>query len=252
VGLGLRTGLANFWGQMKYRTTVLGKLGGVVERTCPLCGTKGRFRAFGHPPRYDAECPGCTSLERHRLLHLAMESEGALWPEAEVLHFAPELAIRSYIKSRVARYVTADLEADRGDIALNLENIALPDGSFDIVIANHVLEHVNDKASLSELHRILRPPHGLLIATVPLVEGWDTTYENDRVASAADREVHYGQWDHVRFYGRDFRDRIRAAGFDLSEFTATGEEVVRFGLLRGERVFFARKGAALRTGMSRS
>jgi len=225
---------------MKYRTAVLARLGGVVERACPLCLTKGRFRAFGHPPRYDAECPGCTSLERHRLLYLAIETEGALRPEAEVLHFAPEMAIRPYIKSRVARYVTADLEANRGDLALNLEDIALPEGSFDIVIANHVLEHVNDRASLSELHRILRPK-GLLVATVPLIEGWGTTYENDRIASAADRELHYGQWDHVRFYGRDFRDRIRAAGFELSEFAATGEDVVRFGLLRGECVFFGRK-----------
>jgi hypothetical protein len=83
VGLGLRTGLGDFWCQIKYRTAVLAKLGGVVERVCPLCGAKGRFRAFGHPPRYDAECPGCSSLERHRLLYLAIESERALWPEAE-------------------------------------------------------------------------------------------------------------------------------------------------------------------------
>jgi SAM-dependent methyltransferase len=151
----------------------------------------------------------------------------------------------------VARYVTADLEAERGDLALNLEDIVLPDGSFDIVIANHVLEHVNDGASLNELYRILRPS-GLMIATVPLIEGWDATYENDRVTSAADRELHFGQWDHVRYYGRDFRDRIRAAGFGLREFAAAGEDVVRFGLLRGERVFFARKGADARAGMGLS
>jgi len=235
-----RAGLRGLPSKLKYYADVLKKLNGVTPRDCPICGYSGWFNAFGHPPRYDAECPNCTSLERHRLLFLAMQSEDVLSPVAEVLHFAPEQALTRFVKPRVAKYVTADLERGLGDLALNLENIALPDASFDVVIANHVLEHVNDRLAMRELFRILRP-RGVLVATVPMIEGWDRTYEDDRVTTAQDRDLHFGQWDHVRYYGRDFRDRLKAAGFSVSEFTASGAETVRYGLLRGERAFFGRK-----------
>ncbi len=123
---------------------------------------------------------------------------------------------------------------------LNLEAIEQSDATWDVVIANHVLEHVNDALALSEMHRILRPG-GRLIATVPLVEGWDQTYEDPNVTSRVERQLHFGQEDHVRYYGRDFRERVRAAGFELTEFVATGAETARHGLVPGERVFIGRK-----------
>ena len=236
-----KAGLRGLPSKLRYFADVLKKLNGVTARVCPICGYSGRFNAFGHPPRYDAECPRCTSLERHRLLYLAMQNEAVLSPAAEVLHFAPEQALTRFVKPRVGKYVTADLERGLGDLALDLENIALPDGSFDVVIANHVLEHVNDQTALRELWRILRP-QGVLVITVPLIEGWDKTYEDDRIKTPQQRDLHFGQWDHVRYYGRDFRDRVKAAGFVLTEFTASGADTVRYGLLRGERAFFARKG----------
>jgi SAM-dependent methyltransferase len=226
--------------KLRYYADVLLKLNGVTARECPICGRTGRFGGFGHPPRYDAECPNCMSLERHRLLCLAMQSKPVLSPTAEVLHFAPEQSLTAFITSRVAKYVTADLEPGLGHLSLNLEQIALPDQSFDIVIANHVLEHVNDRTALRELWRILRPG-GVLVITVPLIEGWDYTYEDHRILAARDRELHFGQWDHLRYYGRDFRERLKVAGFAVTEFTACGADAVRFGLLRGERVFFAHK-----------
>ena len=123
---------------------------------------------------------------------------------------------------------------------LNLENIELPDASVDVVVANHVLEHVDDHRALGELFRILRPG-GRLIATVPIVEGWERTYEDPTIDDPARRAAHFGQWDHVRYYGRDFRERITGAGFTLQEFAATGDQAVRHSLLRGERVFIGLK-----------
>ena len=239
VGI-VSTKVRRLYDNLRYRTQVLARLNGVVARTCPICGVSDLFRAFGHPPRYDAECPNCTSLERHRLLYLALQRENILNSHAKVLHFAPELALRSKIAKQVGQYVTADLEPGYADLALNLENIDLPDSSFDVAIANHVLEHVDDRAALRELSRILRPG-GTVVITVPLIEGWDHTYEDHFITAPQDRELHFGQWDHVRYYGRDFRDRLTAAGFLISEFTASGGDTARFGLLRGERVFFARK-----------
>jgi hypothetical protein len=75
----------------------------------------------------------------------------------------------------------------------------------------------------------------------PVVEGWDETYENQAITSPAGRELHFGQHDHVRFFGRDFRDRVRRAGFTVSDFTATEPDVSRHGLSRGEKLFIASK-----------
>jgi hypothetical protein len=75
----------------------------------------------------------------------------------------------------------------------------------------------------------------------PVAEGWDTTYENAAVTDPRGRTVHFGQWDHVRYFGRDLRDRIRRAGFTLDEFVTDGADCVEFSLLRGERVFIATK-----------
>ena len=137
-------------------------------------------------------------------------------------------------------YQTADL-FQPADLKLNLEAIDLPDASVDLIIANHVLEHVDDRRASQELSRILRT-NGLLLCMVPIVEGWKDTYENPAIIDDENRMLHFGQEDHVRFYGRDFRDRIAAGGFTLmNEVTATGDAVIRHGLVRGEKVFVFQK-----------
>ena len=138
------------------------------------------------------------------------------------------------------RYVTADIK-DGFDLKLNIEQIEQPDASFDCVICLHVLEHVDDKRALAEINRILRKG-GMLIVMVPIIEGWDVTYENPEVLDWNARKRHFGGGTHVRFYGKDFRDRIRSAGFPkIEEHTATPEEVMRHALTRGERIFLAFK-----------
>jgi predicted SAM-dependent methyltransferase len=118
----------------------------------------------------------------------------------------------------------------------------LPDASVDIIIANHVLEHVDDGRALAEIFRVLRSC-GELVCMVPLVEGWCETYENPAITSPTDRERHFGRYDHVRYYGSDFRQRVRAAGFALREITATPDDVIDHRLTRGEKVFVGLKPA---------
>jgi predicted SAM-dependent methyltransferase len=215
---------------------------GVHPRTCPGCKFHGRFRAAGMPPRFDAECPRCHTYERHRLLLLADQRTPLVPDGAELLHVAPERVIGDHFRARCKKYVTLDLH-EAADVNAPLENTGLPDRSFDVVICSHVLEHVDDTRALAELHRILRP-RGVALVMVPLVDGWDATYEDRSITSPGDRDLHFGQNDHVRYYGRDIRDRIRRAGFAITEITAAGPDVVTYSLHRGEKLFVAVKEGA--------
>lgn len=209
-------------------------------RTCSVCGYSGRFQAAGRPRRIDARCPKCGSAERYRLLALWLDRHGGALREARVLHFAPEKGLTQLLKARVGSYQSADITPGRADLIRNIEAIAESDSSYDCIVCSHVLEHVDDRKALLEVYRVLKPG-GLALIMLPVIEGWSTTYENKAVVTPEERDRHFGQWDHVRYYGADVRDRIRAAGFKLDEFTAEGEDVLVYGLARGEKLFIANK-----------
>ncbi|GGL52608.1 class I SAM-dependent methyltransferase [Wenxinia marina] len=214
---------------------------GITPRECPICGWFGTFTAFGDPPRFDARCAKCQSLERHRLFRLYADRNRPFEPHHVVLHFAPEKQLGPYIKDLVARYETADLsERRRVTHRVNIERTGLPSEEYDRIVCNHVLEHVDDRRALSEIFRMLKPG-GIAFLMTPVCEGWARTYEDPDVTEASDRRVHFGQNDHVRYYGRDLRDRIRAAGFDLAEYTAVEPDVLTYGLMRGETLFIGTK-----------
>lgn len=209
------------------------------KRNCVICDYNGFFGNAGKPPRVDALCPSCGSLERHRLFWIWLR-ENSKCIKVPILHFAPEPVLERNLRKKYRDYRTADLFS-AADLKLNIEQIELPSASINTVICNHVLEHVNDIKALREINRILENS-GLLIVSVPIIEGWEHTYENAKIITPAMREVHFGQDDHVRFYGRDFRQRVTDSGFIcVEEFTAQGEMVIEFGLLRGEKLFIFKK-----------
>ena len=212
-------------------------------RHCTLCGFEGRFPAAGHPPRYDAICGACGSAERHRLLALALQRSTLIHSGEKVLHFAPEKQVATYLRALGVDYLSADLDAAKADVKLDLHSISLEAASIDVVLLIHVLEHVDDQKALAEIFRILKPG-GRMIAMVPLIEGWEHTYENPSIVDPASRADHFGQFDHVRWHGRDFRERMTTAGFTVEQFTASGDDCVRHGLIRGEAVFIAHSPSA--------
>ena len=212
--------------------------GASFTRKCNVCGFEGRFRSGGRPRRIDARCPRCGSAERIRLLALWLERHGGFLKEAEVLHFAPEKGLAAMLTTRVGRYVSADIVAGRAELVLDIEALDLPDARFDAVVCSHVLEHVDDRKALAEIYRVLKPG-GVALIMLPVIEGWAETYENPAVKTPEERMRHYGQADHVRYYGADVRARIKAAGFQLAEFTAEGDDVLTYALQRGEKVFIA-------------
>jgi SAM-dependent methyltransferase len=236
-----KTGRAyNFLRNIYYLTTVIPKLNGSRKFTCNVCEYEGKFYSFGYPPRFNARCPSCGSLERHRQLYQWVTVNSDFVQNADLLHFAPEGMMRKILSGKARSYRGADLSAGKADIVLDIEEIELPDESVDLIVCSHVLEHVDDKKALSEMFRILRPG-GKALLMFPIIEAWPKTYENSNVTSRADRIQHFGQHDHVRFYGGDVASRITDAGFVLTRAIASEPDVGRYALARGETIFIAEK-----------
>jgi hypothetical protein len=198
---------------VRRRASLRRERGDAVE--CPVCG--GRFRRF-RPDwnRPDAICWRCGAHERHRAVALLWrERPELLGDAASVLHFAPEWCFRFTPRPSGQRYVTADLDPAKGDLQLDIRALDLPDGAFDAIICSHVLEHVDDdRAALAELRRVVAPD-GWVQLMVPQDLGRAETYEDPGITDPEARRAAFWQDDHVRLYGRDFADRIRAAGFDV-------------------------------------
>lgn len=189
---------------------------------CPLCETSyRRFLPAGIRPRPNALCPGCGSLERHRLLITALDklwAEGVLSSGGQMLHVAPEKAMADRFQ-RFFDYVSIDLDGSLAMMAMDLTDLTFPDESFDAIICNHVLEHVpDDRKALSELHRVMKPG-GWGSIQVPMDGA--TTREDLTVTDPRERLRLFGQEDHVRQYGRDFLERLSQAGFDILRIEKT-------------------------------
>jgi SAM-dependent methyltransferase len=178
----------------------------------------------------ERECYGCGAYARHRLIWLYLSRETTLTTAPlRLLHVAPSepMYARRIAELPNVDYVSADLEDPAAMEHWDVTDIPHPDASFDAILCSHVLEHVSDdRRAMAELHRVLRPGGWALIQS-PV--DWDraTTYE-ERVE---DPEAVFGQADHVRFYGRDYDDRLRAAGFDV----AVEAYVERFSAAERER-----------------
>lgn len=203
---------------------------------CPVCGTRRRkFLPYGYVhSRPNALCPRCLSLERHRLLWLYLQRETDL-PTAypRILHIAPEVCLmrklRKHYDGHPGLYLTADLESPLADLHFDVQHIPLEDDFTDVVICNHILEHVeDDRQALRELHRILKPG-GWGIVLSPMDSSREETFEDDTITDPAERTHVFGQYDHRRIYGRDYADRLRSAGFEVADidFAASLTEAER-------------------------
>jgi len=215
------------------------RLTGIYGRECNICGHVGKFRVASRPPRFDARCPRCFSLERHRHQALWIKwNEDALRGK-RILHIAPDNALRPLYRALASQYLSGDIRPWNSDRELNLEQLDLPDASWDVVVANHVLEHVDDRKALAEIHRVLAPG-GFAVLSFPIALAFEKTYENADVPPEQ-RRLHFGQGDHLRYYGADAGERIAAAGFDVTTHRAAEPYVHRHSILRDECHFIARK-----------
>ncbi len=209
---------------------------------CPSCG--GRFRAFmTHRGAPNVRCPRCGAMERHRLLSLYLEANpGLLEGSLDVLHVAPEPSLRRRLRQMDnLRYLSGDLCSPEADLAFDLQAMPFADSSFDVVLCNHVLEHVDDdRRAMREIHRVLRPG-GWALLMCPIGRDRELTLEDAAARTPAQRLSRFGQEDHVRLYGDDYFERLREAGFAVQrvslEEAARGGKIERHKLRRDADLF---------------
>jgi len=216
---------------------------------CPVCSSRFRkFLPYGHNIiRENVLCPKCLSLERHRLLWLFLKNKTNFFTaKLKVLHVAPEQCFYSRFKKlENLDYITADMESPIANVRLDIQRMPFNDNVFDVVICNHVLEHVeNDCKAMAEILRVMKKG-GFAVMHVPMNLNMDNTYEDPSITSPKEREKHFRQKDHYRLYGRDFPERVKKAGFKITEGNYTDElsrqTTERFRLIKKELMYAYRK-----------
>lgn len=217
--------------------------------TCPLCHHRyRRFATFVVDPSYrNLMCPWCLSLERHRLLWLyIIDKTEILAKPIRLLHLAPEYPLyQAFRAAPNIRCVTGGLDASFIQVAMDLVHTPLKNDLFDVIICSHVLEHIlEDVAAMRELCRVLKPG-GLGFLQSPLDDNREVTFEDPQCLTPEDRARTFGQSDHVRIYGLDYKDRLEEAGFtvrvDGYVKTLPPEIITRYGLVATENLYICTK-----------
>ena len=226
-----KTAVNTYYGFMRIKHKFIMQTSGSLPYECPCCGIKLRsfiegmdYKAFSDfydvklfdGVKQDVVCPVCSSLPRHRILAKWCEEHKDKLVSSKILYFAPERGMTTWLKANKIRYTTADLFAWDVDLKLDIQATGLPDGAYDVVICNHVLEHVGSyMTALKEIRRILSPD-GMLICSFPVSLDVDTVDEDPDAVSEEQRLRRYGQSDHVRLFGRKSDELIKSAGYDVS------------------------------------
>ncbi len=233
--------------------------------TDPIDGKSFRmFLPYGYGnQRNNVLSPSTLSLERHRLLWLYLQNETDFFNSEnvsestqkhtksiklrdtdknsvlKVLHFAPEQEFyKRFKRQKNIDYLTTDLLSPLADVKADICNLPFQDNEFDVIFCNHVLEHIpNDTKAMQELYRVLKVG-GMGIFQIPQDLNRATTFTDDSITDPKERAKIFGQYDHVRVYGRDYFDKLRSIGFTVVEedYTTkiTPQEVEKYCLAKGE------------------
>ena len=212
--------------------------------TDPIDGNSFRkFLPYGYSKqRKNALSPSTLSLERHRLMWLFLKNETSFFTSSKkikTLHIAPEQCfLKIFKKQKNLDYITSDLESPIADVKADICNLPFKDDSFDVVFCNHVLEHIpDDKKAMQELFRVLKKG-GFGVFQIPQDMSRENTFEDASITDKEERTKIFGQYDHVRVYGRDYFNKLRSVGFKVDEVDytqrITPKELDRFCLMKNE------------------
>ena len=199
-----------------------------------------KFLPYGYEvQRQNVLSPSTLSLERHRLLWLYLTNETNFFTsKKKVLHMAPEQCFLTRFRKLNHDYVTADIDSPIADVTADIINLPFNDNSFDVIFCNHVLEHVQDDTrAMKELFRVMKKG-GMGIFQVPQDLNRNVTFEDNSITNPKERAKIFGQYDHVRVYGKDYFDKLRSIGFEVKEVNysqkLSTETSSKYRLMEGE------------------
>lgn len=234
--------------------------------TCPFCN--GKFRKLlpggsslavikekniiGAGRRDNCICPRCYSTDRDRLIYLYLVNFTRIFSQPKkMLHVAPSGGLKAILHNIPVLNYQEGIKYHEGfyyskDISIiDIQNLDFDDNSFDIIFCNHVLEHIQeDRVAMKELYRVMKP-NGWAILQVPISTALESTYEDPSITSEKEREIHFGQFDHVRIYGKDYTKRLESVGFEVEEILSSRDWDIdgleRYAINKEEILFVAHK-----------
>lgn len=207
-----------------------------------------KYKIFSMGFRKNCICPNCYSKDRERLVCLFLKfllNNDFLQKNSKILHFSPERSLEHYFfKGKFKNYYTANLRGKNIDFKIDLsKKIAFRD-KFDLIICNHVLEHIqNDILALKNIYSMLSKD-GMAILQTPYSKIIDQDYFINENLSPEENLKLYGQDDHVRIYSKkSLINKIKNTGFELEIFPSTyfNSDRLNYGLIDEEEVLFAKK-----------
>ena len=210
--------------------------------TDPIDGKSFRkFLSYGYNKlRKNALSPSTLSLERHRLLWLYLINETVLFEKKiKLLHFAPEQAFyKRFKKLNNIQYDSIDINSPLAKIKADICDLPIKDNTYDFILCNHVLEHVlDDKKAMSELYRVLKKG-GTGIFQVPIDMNRKKTFQDDSITDKLERNKIFGQYDHVRVYGKDYFNKLENTGFKVQQIDYSkefsNEDILKYSIIKGE------------------
>jgi SAM-dependent methyltransferase len=197
----------------------------------------------------NAGCPICDSTDRERLVYTYLSKKLNIFKKSKdlkILHLAPERSLSRVLFSfGFNHYICGDLYTEGysyPDYVQNMNVLDIPyeDNYFDVILCNHLLEHVpDDLNAMKELYRVLAKG-GKAILQVPISKNSDETFEDFSITDPKEREAVFGQYDHVRIYGQDYVQRLTSAGFVVERTNISGE-FPKYGLATDEDIFIGNK-----------
>lgn len=217
---------------------------------CPICNFSAtEFGVSPNGERENVRCPRCSSLERHRAQWISGLSgyiNSKDISKKRILHFSPDFCYARLFLKKYRNYFTAEYSSNScSDYTLDIQDTGLQESSFDIIICNHILEHVSDdKKAINEIYRLLKPC-GVAFVQVPLNIELKKTIADPSITNPEDRKKYFGQSDHLRMYGCDFPEKLSESGFQVDSVrfweSMSQENIARFSLHEKEPVFICRK-----------
>jgi len=218
---------------------------------CPCCKSTFReFAPFGDSCRKNAWCPNCQGLERHRLLCMYFENKTNLYKQPlKLLHIAPEdIFFNRFKKEKNIDYYPVDIYPKlypKGTKYFDLLNPGPGLNKYDVIICNHVFQYIEeDKKAMSNIYALMKSG-GWGIMQVPINGKNPTTHEDASITDPLERLKAFGLKEHVRYYGLDYANRLREAGFKVivDDYTAefSDKDNYKYGFWKADAVYYCTK-----------